>query len=79
MEEEDIDELYSTIADLAVSLCAEHSALKIAAVLNAVSMSIYKTALSESDYEKMCETIFELRHDVHTFNPVWQEQGGTVH
>jgi hypothetical protein len=79
MEEEDIDQLYSTIADLAVSLSMEHSALKIAAVLNAVSMSIYKTALSESDYEKMCETIFDLRNDVHTFNPVWEEQGGTVH
>jgi len=79
MEEEDIDQLYSTIADLAVNMSMEHSALAIAAVLNAVSMSIYKTALSESDYEKMCETIFDLRNDVHTFNPVWEEQGGTVH
>jgi hypothetical protein len=79
MEEKDIDDLYGTIADLAVSMSAEHSALAIAAVLNAVSMSIYKTALSESDYDKMCETIFDLRHDVHTFNPVWEEEGGTVH
>ena len=79
MEEEDIEDLYDTIADLAVSLSMEHSALKIAAVLNAVSMSIYKTALSESDYEKMCETILDLRNDVHTFNPVWENQGGTVH
>jgi len=79
MEEKDIEELYSTIADLAVGLSMEHSALKIAAVLNAVSMSIYKTALSETDYDKMCETIFDLRHEVHTFQPVWEEEGGTVH
>jgi len=79
MEEKDIEELYSTIADLAVGLSMEHSALKIAAVLNAVSMSIYKTALSESDYDKMCETIFDLRHDIKTFEPVWEEEGGTVH
>ena len=59
MEEKDIDELYGSIADLAVSLSMEHSALKIAAVLNAVGMSIYKTALSETDYEKMCKTIFD--------------------
>ena len=52
MEEEDIDNLYNTIADLAVALSMEHRALKIAAVLNAVGMSIYKTALDESDYEK---------------------------
>ena len=80
MEEEDIDNLYNTIADLAVALSMEHSALKIAAVLNAVGMSIYKTALDESDYEKMCKTIYDLRQYVHTFNPVWEEdQGGTIH
>jgi len=79
MEEKDIDQLYDTIADLAVSLSMEHSALKIAAVLNAVSMSIYKTALSESDYDKMCETIFDLRHEVHTFNPVWEDESETLH
>ena len=79
MEEEDIEELYSIIADLAVSLSMEHSALKIAAVLNAESMSIYKTALSGTDYDKMCETIFDLRHDIKTFEPVWEEEGGTVH
>ena len=79
MEEKDIDQLYDTIADLAVSLSMEHSALKIAAVLNAVSMSIYKTALSEKDYDKMCETIFDLRHEVHTFNPVWDNESETLH
>ena len=79
MEEKDIEDLYGTIADLAVGLSMEHSALKIAAVLNAVSMSIYKTALSESDYDKMCETIFDLRHEIQTFQPVWEEEGGTVH
>jgi hypothetical protein len=79
MEEEDIDNLYSTIADLAVNLSMEHNPLKIAAVLNAVGMSIYKTALTETDYEKMCETIYDLRHDVNTFQPVWEDEGGTVH
>lgn len=79
MEEEDIDNLYSIIADLAVNLSMEHSSLKIAAVLNAVGMSIYKTALNETDYEKMCETIYDLRHDVSTFQPVWEDEGGTVH
>ena len=79
MEEKDIDDLYGTIADLAVSMSMEHSALAIAAVLNAVSMSIYKTALNEKDYDKMCETIFNLRHEVHTFNPVWDDESETVH
>ena len=79
MEEENIEELYGTIADLAVNLSMEHNALKIAAVLNAVGMSIYKTALSESDYEKMCKTIYDLRNDINTFQPVWDDEGGTIH
>ena len=79
MEEENIDDLYGTVATLAGKLSLEHNALAIAAVLNAVSMSIYKTTLSESDYEKMCNTIFELRHEIHTFEPVWDDEGGIIH
>ena len=84
MEEEDLKEdtevatLYETFADLATQLSAEHSALAIAAVMNAVSMSIYKTAMSEEDYDKMAEMIYELRHDVQKFNAV-EEISETIH
>lgn len=84
MEEKDIKEdtevatLYETFANLATQLSAEHSALAIAAVMNAVSMSIYKTAMSEEDYDKMAELIYELRHDVQTFTPV-EEISETIH
>lgn len=84
MEEEDLKEdtevatLYETFANLATQLSAEHSALAIAAVMNAVSMSIYKTAMSEEDYDKMAEMIYELRHDVQTFTPV-EEISETIH
>ena len=84
MEEKDIKEdtevatLYETFADLATQLSAEHSALAIAAVMNAVSMSIYKTAMSEEDYDKMAELIYELRHDVQTFTTV-EEISETIH
>jgi predicted secreted protein len=84
MEEEDLKEdtevatLYETFANLATQLSAEHSALAIAAVMNAVSMSIYKTAMSEEDYDKMAELIYDLRHDVQTFTPV-EEISETIH
>ena len=74
MEEEDLKEqaevesLYETFADLATDLSSEHSALAIAAVMNAVSMSIYKTAMSEEDYDKMAQVIYDLRHEVQTFS-----------
>lgn len=84
MEEEDLKEqaevetLYETFADLATQLSTEHSALAIAAVMNAVSMSIYKTAMSEEDYDKMAELIYDLRHDVQTFTLV-EEISETIH
>ena len=84
MEEEDLKEqaevesLYETFADLATDLSSEHSALAIAAVMNAVSMSIYKTAMSEEDYDKMAELIYELRHDVQTFS-TYSDTQETIH
>ncbi len=84
MEEEDLKEqaevetLYETFANLATQLSTEHSALAIAAVMNAVSMSIYKTAMSEEDYDKMAELIYDLRHDVQTFTLV-EEISETIH
>ncbi len=84
MEEEDLKEdtevatLYENFANLATQLSVEHSALAIAAVMNAVSMSIYKTAMSEEDYDKMAELIYDLRHEVQTFTPV-EEISGTIH
>lgn len=74
MEEEDlkddqeVDVLYETFANLATDLSLRHNALAIAAVMNAVAMSIYKTAMSEDDFEKMAELIYELRHEVQTFS-----------
>ena len=77
-EDTEVEKLYETFANLATQLSAEHSALAIAAVMNAVSMSIYKTAMSEEDYDKMAEMIYELRHDVQTFTPV-EEISETIH
>ncbi len=84
MEEEDlkddqeVDVLYETFANLATDLSAQHSALAIAAVMNAVAMSIYKTTMSEEDFEKMAELIYELRHEVQTFSTASQDTE-TIH
>lgn len=84
MEEEDLKEqaevetLYETFANLATDLSSQHSALAIAAVMNAVSMSIYKTAMSEEDYDKMAQVIYDLRHEVQTFTLV-EEISETIH
>jgi predicted secreted protein len=68
-EDQEVDTLYETFANLATDLSSQHNALAIAAVMNAVAMSIYKTAMSQEDFEKMAELIYELRHEVQTFSP----------
>ena len=52
-EDQEVDTLYETFANLATDLSSQHNVLAIAAVMNAVAMSIYKTAMSEVDFEKM--------------------------
>ena len=77
-EDSEVETLYETFADLATALSSEHSALAIAAVMNTVSMSIYKTTMSEEDYDKMAELIYDLRHDVQTFS-TYSDTQETIH
>jgi hypothetical protein len=50
----------------------EYSPLEIAAVLVAQAMSIYKTVLDETDYNKMVDDISKMRNQVKQLTP---EQG----
>ncbi len=77
-DDQEVDVLYETFANLATDLSSQHSALAIAAVMNAVAMSIYKTTMSEEDFEKMAELIYELRHEVQTFSTASQDTE-TIH
>lgn len=45
-----------------------HSPLEIAAILVAQSMSIYKTVLDISEYDKMVDSISDLRYNVKELN-----------
>lgn len=48
-------------------MCGEHDALEVAAVMAAISLSIYKTALSEEDFYKIMERIFKSKDEIKTF------------
>ena len=43
--------------------------LEIAAVLVTVGLSLYRTLLSEEDYESMVDSISESRHEVKLLKP----------
>ncbi len=81
MEEKDleVETLYNTVTEFATNLCVDNNALAIAAVLNAVAMSIYRTTLPDEDYEKMSKLIYDLRHNVKTLHVDDTDLGGTLH
>ena len=53
----EMTELYKEAIEAADKLCGEHSGLAVAAVLNTISLSLYKTILSDEEYEEMMLTI----------------------
>ena len=43
--------------------------LMVAAVMSTIGMSLYRTALSEEDYNKMVEAMFDLKGEIQTLEP----------
>ena len=46
-----------------------YSAMEVAAIMMAISLSIYKSGLDELDYNAMVDNISASRSKVKTFNP----------
>ena len=63
-EETDTEVLYQDALGIAGELCAKHTPLAVAAVLNAVSLNLYKTFLSLEEYESMMDTIDSNTHNI---------------
>ena len=73
MEDKNIDELYQEYWSFhSAMLDKGHNPLEIAAILVAQSMSIYKTVLDSDEYDKMVDSISNMRYNVKELTP---EQG----
>lgn len=69
----DLDALYQDYWSIHSSMIDKgHSPIEIAAILVAQSLSIYKTVLDNSEYNKMVDSISDSRDKVKELNP---EQG----
>ena len=62
--EVDIDNLYYDYFEIHCQMMAKYPPLAVAAVLMAQSLSIYKTVLSESDYDQMVDSVSDSRSKV---------------
>lgn len=67
MPNKKIENAYEKCLKFADMMCGEHDALEVAAVMAAISLSIYKTALSEEDFYKIMERIFKSKDEIKTF------------
>jgi len=66
----DLDALYQDYWSIHSSMIDKgHSPIEIAAILVAQSLSIYKTVLDNSEYNKMVDSISDSRDKVKELNP----------
>lgn len=67
--EQKLIQLYSSFLDLTdKSLGEGYTGLEIAPILIKLGLEIYKTTLSEEDFEKISSFIYESRNQINKFN-----------
>ena len=62
-----LTDLYSKYLVFADEMAVDHSAMEIAAVMMAQAMSIYKTTLSEEDFNNVIDVMSARRQSVKIF------------
>ena len=67
MEENRTEELYSKYIKFTEIMLEEYDSLEIAGVMTAQALSIYRTTMTEKEYNQMVDSISDSRDLVHTF------------
>jgi hypothetical protein len=62
-----LQELYSKNLAFVDALCGEYDAMEVAAIMMTQALTIYKSAMSEEDYNSMVDIISDSRNKVKTF------------
>lgn len=65
-----LETLYVKQLKFTDDLCAKYKPMEVAAILMAQALSIYRTGLSDDEYNKMIDTISASRGQVQTFDKV---------
>jgi len=73
MTDKKLQRLYENYLEFTDHMCSEHGPLEVAAIMMAQSLTIYKSALSEEDFNRMVDNISASRSKVKSFTkPVLQ-------
>ena len=73
MNDDKLQRLYDNFLEFADRMCTENSPMEVAAIMMTQSLTIYKSAMSEDDYNRMVDSISASRNQVKTFErPTFQ-------
>jgi hypothetical protein len=67
MADDQLQELYDDYLNFTLRMINDHSAMSVAAIMMAQALSIYKTAMSDEDYNNIVDNISASRDQVNTF------------
>lgn len=62
-----LEDLYSRYLQFTGIMLEEYDVMEIAAVMSTQALSLYKTCMSDEDYQRMVETVYNNRNEVKTF------------
>ena len=74
-EEEEFQAVYDEYITLTNELLENFDVLMIAAIMTTIGFSLYKTSLSAEDYNKIVDSMYDLKDDIATLN----NERGYVH
>jgi len=73
MTDDKLQRLYNNFLEFADHMCTENSSMEVAAIMMTQSLTIYKSALSEEEYNQMVDNISASRSKIKTFErPTFQ-------
>lgn len=67
--DDDMELLYEQALNMTDELCETHSGMAVAAVLNTISLSLYRTILTEEEYHEMLRAINDASRLIKPFTP----------
>jgi hypothetical protein len=62
------EDLYAKYLQFTGVMLEEYDAMEIAGIMVIQALSLYKTCMSEEDYQQMVKSIYDQRDQVKTFN-----------
>ena len=73
MTDDKLQRLYNTFLEFADHMCTENGPMEVAAIMMTQALTIYKSALSEEEYNQMVDNISASRSKIKTFErPIFQ-------